>query len=103
LLHALRGRSSQIHVGYLSLLYYYGLIGGLIYLAFLFSIAKETLRVAKRTFHWGPFFAILQFILTNLTGVVFDLFMMGMVMAIFYHKYYSQTEEYGQNGYSQST
>jgi hypothetical protein len=92
LARALRGRSSQIHVGYLSLLYYYGLIGGLIYLLFLISISKETYRVAKKTMQWGPFFAILQFVLTNLTGVVFDLFIMGIVMAMFYHKYYSQTE-----------
>ena len=35
LVRAIRGRSSQIHVGILSLFYYYGLVGGFIYLFFL--------------------------------------------------------------------
>lgn len=92
LLHALRGRSSQIHVGYLSLFYYYGLFGGLIYLLFLWALSRETYKSARMTKQWGPFFAILQFVLTNLTGVVFDLFIMGMVMAVFYYRYYSQID-----------
>ena len=90
LVRTLQGRSSQIHVGYLSLFYYYGLIGGLIFLAFLFFITRETFISAKMTIYWGPFFAILQFLLTNLTGVRFDVFIMGIVIAMVYHKYYTQ-------------
>jgi hypothetical protein len=93
LVRALRGRSSQIHVGYLSLFYYYGLAGGIIYLLFLFYITRTTYRGARITGQWGPFFAIIQFLLTNLTSVVFDLFIMGIVIAMFYHKYYLQNPD----------
>ena len=36
----LKGRSSQIHVGYLSLFYLYGLIGGVFFISFLKSILR---------------------------------------------------------------
>jgi len=90
LIRILRRRSSHIHVGYLSLFYYYGLIGGIIYLIFLFFITKETYIGAKITSYWGPFLAILQFLFTNLTGTVLNLFIMGIVISLVYHKYYTQ-------------
>jgi len=90
LIRLLRGRSSHIHVGYLSLFYYYGLIGGIIFLIFLFFITKETYTGARLTIYWGPFFAILQFLVTNLTGTYLNIFSMGIVIALVYHKYYTQ-------------
>ncbi len=90
LIRLLRGRSSHIHVGYLSLFYYYGLTGGIIFLFFLFFITKETYTGARLTFYWGPFFAILQYLATNLTGTHLNIFIMGIVIALVYHKYYTQ-------------
>ncbi len=90
LIRLLRRRSSHIHVGYLSLFYYYGLIGGIIYLLFLFFITKETYKGARLTNCWGPFFAILQFLITNLTGTVLNVFITGIIIALVYHKYYTQ-------------
>jgi len=90
LLQELHGRSSQIHVGYLSLFYFYGLIGGVIYLIFLYHISKHTYAIGISTKYWGPFFAIMQFLLTNLTGVYFHMFIIGLVLSMVYYKYYER-------------
>lgn len=90
LVNMLRGRSSMIHVGYLSLFYYYGIIGGIIYLAFLFMLTRRSYIKSKKNNSWGPFFSVIQFILINLTGVVFNIFFMGMIISFIYQKYYSQ-------------
>jgi hypothetical protein len=92
LVRTLMGRSSQIHVGYLSLFYYYGLVGGLIFLLFLYAITRETYIGAKATLQWGPFFAILQYLLVNLTGVILNLFVMGIIISLVYHRYYTQSQ-----------
>lgn len=57
----LAGRSSQIHVGYLKLFYYYGLIGGLMYLAFLASLLLRLWKRAKASGYWGGFYAFFAF------------------------------------------
>lgn len=87
---SLGGRSSQIHVGFLSLFYYYGIVGGVFYLAFLFYLIKRLLFIAKRTKYWGSFYAMLTFITANLTLVSFDMYRMGIILAIVFHKYYEQ-------------
>ena len=90
LVHTLRGRSSQIHVGFLSLFYYYGLVGGIIYLAFLYYLLKRLKFVAETTNYWGSYYALLTFPIANLTLVSFGLFNMGVVMAMVFHKFYEQ-------------
>ena len=57
----LKGRSSQIHVGYLKLFYYHGLIGGLLYLSFLAALLTRMWKMARLSRYWGGFFAILTF------------------------------------------
>jgi hypothetical protein len=83
----LANRSSQIHVGFLDLFYKYGLIGGGLYLLFLFSLMKYLYNVAKRTTNWAVFFIFLGFIIANLTLVYFDLFVNGLMLSLVYNKY----------------
>lgn len=90
LVRALAHRSSQIHVGYLSLFYYYGLFGGIIYLSFLILLTKKLYNDAKFTDYWGPFIGWTMFLVTNLTGVSLDIFRMGIVLVLFVNQYYLQ-------------
>ncbi|MFC2149025.1 O-antigen ligase family protein, partial [Bacteroidota bacterium] len=84
------GRTSQIHVGYLKLFYYYGLVGGVIYLTFLASLLNRLWKMAQRSNYWGGFFAFLAFAIANLTLVELDLFYFGLLLALIFsnHFYY---------------
>ena len=89
----LRGRSSQIHVGYLKLFYYYGLIGGLLFLFFLGSLLIRLWKMAKQSGYWGGFFAILAFAVMNLTLVEFNMFYYGLILSLIFSKHYSEKSE----------
>jgi len=94
MLRLIDGRSSQIHVGYLKLFYYYGLVGGLLYLGFAYSLLKRLWRRAKFSSYWGGFYAILAFFIANLTLVELDLLYPGLILAfIFSNHFYSETQE----------
>jgi len=88
LVRELAGRSSQIHVGYLSLFYYYGIVGGILFLLFLFQFLRKLYHESKLSHFWGGFFAILGFVAGNLTLVTFTVFWAGISMALMFHKYY---------------
>lgn len=84
---ALHG-SSQIHVGYLSLFYIYGLAGGSIFMAFLFTMMTKLYRNSKKTTYWSPFIGILGFVVGNLTFVTFSMLEMGLILALLMNKYF---------------
>lgn len=86
----LRGRSSQIHVGYLSLFYLYGLVGAILFLSFLYLLLKRLYYDAKKTNVWAPFLGFLGFAVANLTLVSFEFFHMGFIIAFLANKYYMQ-------------
>jgi len=88
LVHALGGRSSQIHVGYLTLLYYYGIVGALPFLLFLYHLLKKLLKEAKQSQFYGAFFVFIGFALSNWTLVNFTIFYYGLTLAIVYHNFY---------------
>jgi hypothetical protein len=81
--------SSQIHVGYLSGLVYYGLIGSFFLFGFWFLLAKKLYKTAKLTNYWGSFFAFLIFLWANMTLVYFHIFFYGIIFALVFDKYYS--------------
>lgn len=85
----LGGHSSQIHIGYLSLLYYYGIVGGVLYFGFLLLLFKRMHKNAKRTGIYGPIIAMACFLITNLVMVSFNLLEIGIVIALVADKYYS--------------
>ncbi len=88
LVAALKGRSSQIHVGYLSLLYYYGIVGAIPFLLFLYFIMKKLYFEAKSSNFWGAFFVYLGFVLANWTLVNFTILYYGLIIALVFHNYY---------------
>lgn len=84
-------RSSQIHVGYLSLFYVYGLIGGGLFLTFLYLLLSKLYKNAKRTRIWAPFLAFLGVAIANLTLVNFNMFEMGLIIVLVANKFYLQS------------
>ena len=95
LVNALGGRSSQIHVGYLSLLYYYGIIGAFPWLMFLFFLLKKLYLEAKESKFYGGFFVFFGFMLANWTLVNFSIFYYGLVLALVFHNYYYKKQQAG--------
>ncbi|MBC8035154.1 MAG: hypothetical protein H7Y03_13470 [Chitinophagaceae bacterium] len=86
----LRGRSSQIHVGYLSLFYWYGMAGALLFLAFLFFMLKKMKATARRWDYWGPYWGMMGFVFANLTLVHLNINVPGLILCLVYNKYYEQ-------------
>ena len=88
--------SSQIHVGYLSTLVYYGIVGSFFLFGFWFLIAKKFYQTAKKTGYWGSFFAMLTYLWAQATLVHFTIFFYGLIFAFVFDKYYQDkylTEE----------
>ena len=97
----LKGRSSQIHVGYLSIFYLYGLVGAFLFLGFLFLLMKKLFKNAKYTGYWGPFLALMGLVLDNFLDVQFGVYEMGLIIALFVNKYYVQSQQYNNRNYAQ--
>jgi hypothetical protein len=77
-----------IHVGYLSYLYYYGIVGCFfLFLSLAFLLIRAFLVGLKFKF-WGSFYGLLSFCLANATFVYFNLNEAGIVLAILYLRYY---------------
>lgn len=92
MLDLIRGKTSQIHVGWLKLFYYYGLVGGIIYIIFLYSLLKHLHYLARESRYWGSFFAFLAFTLANFTLVELNVFYHGLLLAVLYSRYLSNVE-----------
>ena len=88
----LADRSAQIHVGYLALLYKYGLIGGILFLGFLYNLLKELYLFGRKFEIWAPFFGVIGFALVNFTQVYFSFFELGLIFMMVIYRYYNQTE-----------
>jgi hypothetical protein len=96
LLHELAGRSSQLHVGYLSLFYYYGIIGGLLYMSFVYYLTKSLYLHAKIHGYYAPLYSWIGFLLANLTLNYVIPFEAGILLVLLLDKYYLivQKEKY---------
>lgn len=97
LVRALAGRSSQIHVGFLSLFYYYGIVGGGIFIVFLFYAIRDLYKSAKIHHYWGPFFGFIQFVFTNTTSVWLHIYFMGYILCFMFNIYYLNQVEANEN------
>jgi hypothetical protein len=86
---ALAERSSQIHVGYLSCLYEYGIIGSLILFAFWFLVARKFFRIAKISKQYGIFIGFLCLIFANLTFVTYSVFEVGIIFLFIFTRFYN--------------
>lgn len=83
----LQGRSSQIHIGYLSHLVSYGLIGSLLLFMSWYLLAKRLLRSAQLTGFYGSFFGFLIFLWANVTLVYYSIFSYGLIFCFIFNKY----------------
>jgi hypothetical protein len=81
------GMSSHIHVGWLSLLYYYGLVGGVIYITFIILLLRELYRIGVRSNYWGVFLALVTFIVANGTGTSLTFNYSGLMFMILVKNY----------------
>lgn len=83
------GRTSQIHVGWLSLFYYFGVVGAFIYILFVKHLLRELKDTARKSNYWGSYIGFLTYFLSVLTtGVFFDLNVAGYVIAYAVHRHY---------------
>lgn len=84
----LKGSAPTIHIGFLKLLYSYGIFGGLLYLFFLFYLLKYFYKNAKTHNYWGGFYSWIGFILSNFTMVLLIPFEMGLILTYIIDQYY---------------
>lgn len=89
IVRTLARRSSQIHVGYLSHLVSYGIVGSFFLFGFWFLLAKRLYRTAIKTNYWGSFFAFLTFFWAQVTLVFFSIFFYGLIFALVFDKYFN--------------
>jgi hypothetical protein len=82
-----------IHIGYLSYLYYYGIIGCLFFFLSLFFLLRDAWLVGRRHKFWGSFYGLLAFCVANLTFVYFNLSEPGIIIAIIYLSFYKRNKE----------
>lgn len=85
---AIGGRSSQIHVGYLSHLYEYGIVGTLFIFGFWILIFKDLYITARRSNYYGSLFAFIAFLVANLTLVYYSIFYYGLLITFIFNKYF---------------
>lgn len=85
----LRGQATIIHIGYLSYLYFYGIIGSIFIFLTIFFLLRNSWLVGKRHMFWGSFYGLLSFCLANATLVYFNLSEMGIILAVLYMKYFN--------------
>lgn len=77
----LAGRSAQIHVGFLDLFYLYGLVGGSLYVIFLFIAVKKVYVKTKIYNFRSPFWALMTIPIANLGIVSFNVMSAGLLLS----------------------
>lgn len=92
-LDLLGGEAIIIHVGYLSYLYYYGVLGASLLFICLILLLYDSWRVGRYYGFWGAFYGFLGFVLANATFVYFNLSEMGIVLGLIYMRYYKLRSE----------
>ncbi|MCD4744736.1 MAG: hypothetical protein K8R58_00375 [Bacteroidales bacterium] len=86
--HEIGGRSSQIHLGYLSHLVSYGIFGSFLYFFYLYLFARDLYSTAKKTSFYGAYFAFLIFLWANMTLVYYSVYTYGLIFAFIFNKYF---------------
>ncbi len=89
MLRLIQGKTSQIHVGWLKMFYYYGIVGGLLYLGFIGLLLKHLYSRALKTKYWGAFFAVLAFVIANITLYELSFLYHGLLLALIFARYLS--------------
>lgn len=93
-----QGRTKRIHVGWLSLFYYWGLVGGVIFITFNVYMFRRFMRIARTTGKLGPLFVWLCLLISNFTHVVLSPYSMATLLALVFARYYELHSEKLQSG-----
>ena len=88
----LGGVAPLIHIGYLSYLYFYGILGSLLIFSALFFLLRDGWLIGKRQNYWGSFYGMIAFCFANLTFVYFNFSEPGVVLAIVYLVYFKDKQ-----------
>jgi hypothetical protein len=86
----LDGIAPMIHVGFLSYLYYYGLVGCFFLFLSIYYLLNDAWIVGKKYEFWGSFYGLLSFCFANTTMVYFNFSEMGIILVAIYLRYYNQ-------------
>ena len=89
----LNGEAPLIHIGYLSYLYFYGIIGCSFLFIAIYYLLKNAWVVGKKYNFWGSFYGLITFFVANTTLVYFIFSEMGIVLAVIYLRYYNLNSE----------
>jgi hypothetical protein len=81
-LNLLKGRSSQLHVGYLASLYTFGIVGSLFLFSYWVTLTTDMFRTAKKSGFYAGFYAMLTFLVANLTLVSFTIHYYGLILSL---------------------
>jgi hypothetical protein len=92
-LELLRGKAPFIHVGYLSYLYFYGVVGASLLFIALFYLIKRAHAVGKKYNYWGTYYGIITLCAANTTLVYFNLGEMGVIISVIYLRYFTALDE----------
>ena len=87
----LGGGVPLLHVGYLSFLYFYGIVGCLFFFIALFYLVRDSWVIGRRYKFWGSFYAFITFCVANATFVYFNCAEMGIVLSVIYLRFYKST------------
>jgi O-antigen ligase len=82
----------QIHIGYLSHLYEFGIVGSLFLFSFYLFVVKKFVQTLKFSKFSGGLFAMIAFLFANLTLVEYSLFYYGFILVFVFDRYYSKKE-----------
>jgi hypothetical protein len=86
----LGGSAPLIHIGYLSYLYFYGILGSVLLFLSLAFLLKDAWTAGKKYLYWGSFYGLVTFCFANVTMVYFDFSEMGIILAIIYLRCFSR-------------
>jgi hypothetical protein len=82
--------TSQIHVGYLSVFFEYGIVGGVLTLLYWYKIMVAFYRNAKMTHFWGSVFGFLSFLFANIALVQYFIYFYGIILLFILDSYFKQ-------------
>jgi hypothetical protein len=80
--------SSQMHVGVLSHLYEYGIVGSIFWFGVMLSLSLRLYKQSKLSGNWAGFYGYMVYVSANLTLVAYDMYFYGLIFCILLSKYY---------------
>ena len=86
----LGGASPIIHIGYLSYLYFYGILGSLFLFSSMFLLLKRTWNIGVKQGFWGSYYGLLSFLVANTTLVYFNFSEAGIILLVIYLRFFKE-------------